>query len=184
MTRSRHDAWVALQASGAPAWVCSHCRHVEALAMAMAYAARDAGSRVDEVVVGQGALLHDIGRSITQDVRHASLGAEFLRKQGWDERVVLAVERHTGGGIDATEAKALGLAVKDYTPMTLEQRIVCHADNLYSADRRLTMRDVRAKYEAKNLILAWGKIEALHTSLERELGVSLESLKPADLPEP
>ncbi len=179
--RTRGDAWDALVGSGAAAWVCSHCQHVEAMALAMAHAAKDQGLRIDEHVVGQGALLHDIGRSITQDVRHASVGAALLREQGWDERIVLAVERHTGGGIDAADAKALGLPVKDYTPVTLEERIVCHADNLYSADRRLGLKELRAKYEAKRLPAAWAKIEALHASLCRELGVDLEKLTPANV---
>ena len=137
------------------------------------------GLAVDRGVVQQGALLNDVGRSLTQDVRHASLGADLLRKQGgWDERVVLAVERHTGAGIDATEAAALGLPAKDYTPRTLEERIVAHADNLYTGDRRLTMVALRAKYQAKGLPKAWAKIEALHRELCEALGADLERLEP------
>jgi tRNA (cytidine56-2'-O)-methyltransferase len=64
----------------------------------------------------------------------------------------------------------------------LEERIVCHADNLYSGDRRLTLEDLRRKYEAKGLPEALRRIEALHEGLGDELGVDLESLPPADLP--
>jgi uncharacterized protein (TIGR00295 family) len=145
------------------------------------------GLAVDRAVVSAGALLHDLGRSVTQDVRHASVGADLLRADGkdaWDPRVVLCVERHTGAGIDAQEAKALALPVKDYTPRSLEERIVCHADNLYSGEKRLSLSDALAKYEAKGLSAAGRKIAALHEALESELGTGLDTLEPAAMPGP
>jgi uncharacterized protein len=178
----RRKAWDRLVAAAPPKWVLGHCRCVEALADAMCDCAEDAGLDVDRDLVHQGALLHDIGRSVTQDVRHASAGAEMLRKDGWDEAVVLVVERHTGAGIDAQEAKTLGLPVKDYTPRSLEEQIVAHADNLYSAESRLTLAELEAKYRAKKLPKAWKKIEALHDELEDLLMVDLEDLEPARLP--
>lgn len=187
-TRSqRARAWQRLQAAAPPAWVIDHCRCVEALAAAMCDCAETAGSDVDRVVVQQGALLHDIGRSVTQDVRHATVGADLLRKDGpaaWDERIVLCVERHTGAGIGADEAKRLGLPVRDYTPQTLEEKIVAHADNLYSGDKRLTLAAVVAKYEAKGLPQAAAKIQRLHAELEGLLGVVLDPLAPRQLAEP
>lgn len=146
--------------------------------------AEQQGLRVDRNVVQQAALLHDIGRSITQDIRHASVGAELLRTASWPSSVVDAVERHTGAGIDAREAAALGLPVKDYTPQTLEQQIVAHADNLYSGDKRLTLGAVRDKYLAKGLTQAWQKISLLHAHLAAKLGADLEQLVPVHLPEP
>lgn len=151
------------------------------LAAALCDCAERQGLPVDRDRVLAGALLHDIGRSVTQDIRHACLGAQLLRQDHWDERVVLMVERHTGAGIDATEAAALGLPVKDYTPRTLEEKIVAHADNLYSGDKRLGLAALRAKYEAKRLPAAWAKIAALHDELGRALGVDLERLPPAPL---
>lgn len=185
MDDARRKAWGRLVAAAPPKWVFGHCRCVEALADAMCDCAEDAGLEVDRAVVRQGALLHDVGRSLTQDVRHASVGAELLRRDGagaWDERVVLAVERHTGAGIDAQEAKALGLPVKDYTPRSLEERIVAHADNLYSGETRLTLAELGAKYRAKKLPKAWKRIEALHDDLEDLLMVDLEELEPTGLP--
>jgi tRNA (cytidine56-2'-O)-methyltransferase len=182
--RTRHDAWTRLTAAAPPAWVLRHCRCVEALALAMCECAERQGLAVDRDVVQQGALLHDVGRSVTQDVRHASVGADLLRKDGWPKPVVLAVERHTGAGIDAAEAKALGLPVKDYTPRSLEEKIVAHADNLYTGDKRLTLAALRDKYAAKGLPQAWAKIEALHDELAAALGTDLERLAPTALPEP
>ena len=183
----RRKAWGRLIAAAPPAWVTKHCRCVEALAAAMCDCALDAGLDVDADLVRQGALLHDIGRSLVQDVRHASTGADLLRKDGpgvWDERLVLVVERHTGAGIDAQEAKTLGLPVRDYTPRSIEEKIVAHADNLYSGETRLTLADLQAKYKAKGLPKAWRKIETLHDELEDLLMVDLEELEPAELPPP
>jgi uncharacterized protein (TIGR00295 family) len=183
----RATAWQRLQAAKPPAWVVAHCRCVEALAAAMCDCAEDQGLDVDRAHLLQGALLHDLGRSVTQDVRHATVGAELLRQDGpgaWDESVVLMVERHTGAGIDAGEAKALGLPVRDYTPRTLEEKIVAHADNLYSADRRLSLGELEAKYRAKKLPQAWKRILALHDELEDLLAVDLEELEPARLSPP
>jgi tRNA (cytidine56-2'-O)-methyltransferase len=184
LTADLDRAWQRLQAAKPPAWVLGHCRCVAALADAMCAHALRTGIPVDRQVVVQGAMLHDVGRSVTQDVRHAGVGADLLRGDGpgaWDERVILCVERHTGAGIDAKEAGALGLPVRDYTPRTLEEKVVAHADNLYSGDRRLTLEQVLAKYDAKGLPQAGRKIEALHLELERTLGVGLDALTPSKL---
>lgn len=181
-TKPPHEAWQRLRAAQPPAWVLGHCLCVAGLAAAMCDCATKQGLAVDRERVIAGALLHDIGRSITQDARHAVLGADLLRKDGWDEAVVLMVERHTGAGIDADDAKALGLPVKDYTPRSLEEKIVAHADNLHSGEKRLRLADVEAKYEAKDLPKAWRKIAALHSELEEVLGAELESLEATTLP--
>lgn len=170
-----------LQDARPPAWVVAHCQAVERLAVAMCDAAERRGLLPDRGLVEAGALLHDVGRSVTQDVSHASVGAALLREAGWGEAVVRVVERHTGGGIDAEEARRLGLPVKDYTPRSLEERIVCHADNLHSGERRLTMAELGEKYRAKQLPAAWSKILALHVSLCEELGTDLERLA-SDVP--
>ncbi len=172
------DAWSLLSEVGVPEWVYDHSRHVAGLAVAMARRAADQDLDVDEDLVETGAILHDIGRSATQDVRHASLGAGILRDRGVDESLVLVVERHTGAGIDATEASKLGLEVRDYTPRSLAERLVAHADNLYSGSRRLSLHDVRAKYRAKDLGQALGKIDALHSDLCSCLGCDIEKLEP------
>lgn len=156
------------------------------MAAALCDHARQRGLDVERDRVIAGALLHDIGRSLTQDIRHAGLGADLLRQDAaagrpWDERIVLMVERHTGAGIDAREAAALGLPPRDYTPRTLEEKIVAHADNLYSGDKRLGLEALRAKYEAKRLPAAWAKIEALHHELGDRLATDLDNVQPAEL---
>lgn len=187
LAEARGRAWRRLLDARPPGWVPRHCRRVEALAAAMCDCAERQGLDVDRAVVQQGALLHDVGRSVTQDVRHAGVGADLLRADGegaWDPRVVLCVERHTGAGIEADEARLFGLPPRDYVPRTLEERIVAHADNLYSGDRRLSLEALRAKYEARSLGDAWARIRRLHDELSALLGADLERLEPADLPDP
>lgn len=179
---SRREAWRRLCAARPPDWVLGHSLMVEGLALAFCAAARTAGVDVDEDLVDQGALLHDIGRSIAQDVRHASVGADLLRAAGVAEPVVRIVERHTGAGIPPDEARSLGLPPRVFVPETIEERIVAHADNLYSGSRRLALDDVLAKYRAKGLDAAASRVEALHHDLELRFGSLLSLLTPLDMP--
>ncbi len=79
-----------------------------------------------------GALLHDVGRCKSHGMDHAVVGAEILRKDGFNEKIVKIVERHIGAGLTAKEAKSFGLPEKDYIPETIEEKIVALADNLVS----------------------------------------------------
>lgn len=169
------EAWAALEAAGPPAWVLDHVACVERLALAMADAAIENGRDVDRDLVQIGSILHDIGRSITQDPTHAHQGARMLAGD-WPKEVVRIVERHTGAGLDADEAARLGLPSMEMIPATLEERIVCHADNLWSGSRRLDLAAIEGKYRAKGLDDAWERIAALHASLTEELGCDPSSL--------
>lgn len=182
---ARGAAWQRLVAAGPPAWVLDHALAVEGLALAMAEAAEARGHEVDPSLVGPGAILHDIGRSVTQDVHHASIGARMLRDDAsWPPALVRVVERHTGAGIDAAEAARLGLPVKDYTPRGLEERLVAHADNLFRGDKRLRVDQVVAKYAARGLGEAADRILRLHEDLAGLLGTDLDSLAPVAVGRP
>ena len=182
---SRREAWQRLIAAQPPAWVLRHCLAVEALAVAMALRARAQGLDVDVDVVARGALLHDIGRSVTQDLHHAHVGAELLRNPPpWPDAVVRVVETHTGAGITPDEAAVAGLPVGDYVPRSLAQRIVAHADNLYAGDKRQSLQAVLAKYDAQGLQAAGRRIARLHAALGQELACDLDTLEPASLAAP
>ncbi len=83
----------------------------------------------DLKLVIAGAMLHDIGRTISHGPDHGVVGAKIVREQGWDEELAKIVERHVGGGISKEEAEEQGLPSKDMIPETIEEKIVCHADN-------------------------------------------------------
>ena len=111
-----------------PEWVIEHSKGVSRKACEIASNFDD----VDMELVRVGGLLHDIGRSKTNSIEHAVIGAQILKERGFDEYIINIVERHIGTGLNEEDAKELGLPIKDYTPQTLEEKIVSHADNLFN----------------------------------------------------
>ncbi len=91
----------------------------------------------DLQLIMAGAMLHDIGRTETHGVDHGVVGADIVREHGWDEELAKIVERHVGGGISKEEAVQQGLPKKDMMPTSLEEKIICHADNTAGGDGRL-----------------------------------------------
>ena len=104
----------------------------------------------DQDFVYDASLLHDVGIIKTHApsifcngdepyIRHGILGAEMLR--GIDasmEPYARVCERHTGAGISAAEIERdnLPLPHRDMIPVTLEEKIVCYAENRHCEDRR------------------------------------------------
>ncbi len=105
---------------------------------------------VDLELVKTGAILHDVGRSRTHGIDHAIVGAEILKSRGFPLEVVNIVERHIGAGITKNEALILGLPPKDYIPLTLEEKVVAHADNLIHGTQEVDLDFVIRKWR-KNL---------------------------------
>lgn len=154
--------------------------HVEAVArtavpIAQAIVAR--GHTVDIELVEAGAWLHDLGRTRTAGFDHALRGAMILRARGLPEALCLVVERHTGGGIDPGEATRLGLPVKDYTPRTLEEKIVCHADNLVDGAARQKVQEELTHLRGRGLDGVARKIEDLHRDLSALAGRDLDEIR-------
>lgn len=115
--------------------VIKHCKTVSALAVKFAKACASKGYSVDVNLVEVGALLHDIGRSKTHDVTHAVVGTEIAKSLHLPKSIVSIIECHIGGGIKADEAEKLGLPIKDYFPVTLEEKLVAYADKLIEGSR-------------------------------------------------
>ncbi len=130
-----------LKKSGCTDAVIEHCMAVAAYAREIALDIRNCALKkgrqveIDIELVYTGGLLHDIGRSRTHGISHAVEGARIALENGLDEKLVKIIERHIGAGITWKEADDLGLPVKDYLPLTLEEKIVAHADNLVSGGR-------------------------------------------------
>ena len=132
-----------------PKNVVEHCLAVSDYAYELALAIKNNGYDVDVELVRLGGLLHDIGRSKTHGIEHGVVGAEILRELGFDERIALIAERHIGAGITKEEAIELGLPPKDCLPITLEEKIVAHADNLIFGTKRVEIDAVIKKFEKK-----------------------------------
>ncbi|MEA2055303.1 MAG: HDIG domain-containing protein [Candidatus Thermoplasmatota archaeon] len=114
-----------LKKQGCSEAVITHCKAVRDVAVRIA---KKANANVE--LVEAGALLHDIGRSKTHGIRHAIEGVKIAKELGLPESIIKIIESHIGAGLSADVAKSIGLPKKDYVSITLEEKIVCHADNL------------------------------------------------------
>lgn len=124
----------------------THSRQVadRALAILDAHPEWVAAGEVDPVFVEEAAMLHDIGVVMCDApkihcfgthayIEHGYLGAEILRSEGLLKHAEVA-ERHTGTGITMEQIlrENLPIPLKDYSPRTLEERLICYADKFYS----------------------------------------------------
>jgi len=117
--------------------VLSHSTAVQKLALEIAEKINNAGkAKVDIEFVRTASLLHDIGRFVNppgkDSMRHGIAGAEIMLKEDPDKRYALVCERHLGAGITKKDIieKKLSLPPKDYVPLSVEEKIIAHADNL------------------------------------------------------
>lgn len=149
-----------LKEHGCDAEVIAHCEAVAALAVRIAKKCR---AKAD--LVEAGALLHDIGRCRSHAMSHAIEGAKIAKELDLPDALAKIIERHIGGGITAKEATKLGLPKKDYTPQTLEEKIVAHADNLVSGTRRTGIEEAVSHVARKGQNEAALKILRLHEEL-------------------
>lgn len=104
-------------------------------------------SKVNLELVKKGALLHDVGRCQSNEIDHAIIGANILRNRGESSEVVMIVERHIGAGITSEEAIIMGLPLKSYEPVTIEEKIVSHADNLVHGTEEVNLDFVIKKWK-------------------------------------
>jgi uncharacterized protein (TIGR00295 family) len=153
--------------------IIRHCKTVALVSTTLAKGLTNSGRKVDLGIITAAALLHDIGRNRTQTVRHGLEGAEILKSEGVDERVVQAVRCHVGAGLSVEEAKSLGLPEFDFIPRTIEERVVCFADKMVGSDKVMPFaeeveRFIRKKHDVKRLL-------ALKERIEQELGKDPET---------
>jgi uncharacterized protein len=149
------DALALLIKAGCSSSVIDHCKTVAGYAKEIAIQISESAANdghpvdIDIEVVFIGGLLHDIGRSKTHGIRHAIEGAAIAVENGLDDKLVRIIERHIGAGIPMDEASVLGLPEKDYMPITIEEKIVAHADNLVFGDKIGTVEELRINLKRK-----------------------------------
>jgi uncharacterized protein len=127
---SYENALNLLKKAGCNESVIEHCIAVSKIAVEIAESCLRKGKKLDLNVIKIGALLHDIGRAFTHDVKHGVMGAALARAMNLPTSIIRIIETHVGAGIPAEEAEEIGLPKKDYIPLTMEEKIVCYADKL------------------------------------------------------
>ena len=126
-----------LKKAGCSESVIEHCIAVSKTAVEIAESCLRKGKKLDLNVIKIGALLHDIGRAFTHDVKHGVMGAALARAIGLPTSIIRIIETHIGAGIPAEEAEEIGLPKRDYVPLTMEEKIVCYADKLTKGNVRV-----------------------------------------------
>lgn len=110
--------------------VVEHSMAVSDYALEIAEKVLDSGLKVDVDSVEIGALLHDIGRCRSHGIDHGIMGAKILENIPDLREYSRYCLTHIGAGISRKEALELGLPPGDYSPSTIEEKIVAHADNI------------------------------------------------------
>lgn len=160
-----------LKIAGCSKEVINHCIAVRDIAVKIANKA-DANIKLVEV----GSLLHDIGRSKTHGIRHAVEGVKIAKKLDLDESIIRIIECHIGAGILNKDTKELGLPKKDYLPISLEEKIVCHADNLVNGSKRQPVEKEIEKALLKGLKEYAIRLVNLHKELSEICDIDLNKI--------
>jgi uncharacterized protein (TIGR00295 family) len=172
---NRAQALKIMEKAGCDPKVIQHCKAVAEFAAVITKRFEEHGVKVDEKLVQAGALLHDLGRSRSHGIDHAVVGASLAKELGLDPKIIQIIERHIGAGIPAKEAVKLGLPEKDYIPLTIEEKIVTHADNMCNFKRHRVDVSIE-KLEAKGQLSAAERMRRLHKELSDIAGMDLNDL--------
>jgi uncharacterized protein (TIGR00295 family) len=133
-------------------------------------------------LVNAGSWLHDVGRSRTHGVKHVSEGVAIARARNLPESLVNVISRHIAAGFLAEEAAALGLPNGQYMPETLEEKIVCHADNLVGDDQIMTSEEALEELSVRGYHVTAQRMKAMHEELSKLCGGDLDlMIEDADL---
>lgn len=138
---SYRDAILLLKNEGCSEKVIQHCIEVSRVSEEIAERLQRRGYDVDIELVRIGGLLHDIGRGTTHGIMHADAGSRRATELGLDEKLIDIIRNHIGAGIPKDEAKEMGLPPQDYMPLSMEEKIVAHADNLVKGTKRISTEE-------------------------------------------
>ncbi len=150
--------------------------HVEAVAeLAMLIGELIMGTNMEQVEAG--ALLHDIGRTKTQEIDHAVVGSQIAEELELPEEIVKIIRNHIGAGITEEDAEELGLPEGSYIPQSVEEKIVAHADNLIDNTERIDVEgQIKALVDNEEYRIARRLIN-LHNKLSELIGMDIDQLK-------
>lgn len=166
---SERECFEILKEEGCSPKVIRHVCTVNIVAMIIA-----SRIKADKDLVNAGSLLHDIGRSRTHGVKHVSEGVAIARTRNFPEELVQVISRHIAAGLTHDEANALGLPEGDYMPQTIEEKIVCHADNLVSDDSVKSLQEALEDLNSKGYTNTAKRMNAMHQELSILCGEDID----------
>ncbi len=134
------------------------------------------GCDADRRLLEAGALLHDIGRTVTHSIFHGVEGYKILKREGMDEIIARFCSTHVGAGLLKSTARKLKLPDQDYIPRTLEEKIVCNSDTLLKGDRVVVIDEIAEDYRQKGLASEVPRLKSLYSRLERRCKFRIEDL--------
>lgn len=118
--------------------------HSEMVARKALATARKMNLKTDEQFLYEAAMLHDIGifrcdapgiycHGNLPYICHGVEGSKILKEHGFP-RHALVCERHTGSGLTKEDIinQSLPLPLRDMTPKSIEERLICYADKFFS----------------------------------------------------
>ena len=151
--------------------IINHCKAVSRLAVKIAKK-----TDADVNLVKAGALLHDLGRCQSHGIDHAVKGARIAESLDLPTPIITIIERHIGAGLSPDDAKRFHLPIKDYRPQVLEEKIVCHADNLIDDFTQNPIEVEIEKALLKNKKDYALKLIRLHKELSDLCGIELNEI--------
>jgi uncharacterized protein (TIGR00295 family) len=161
-----------LREEGCKLSVIQHVCTVKSIAEEMAKR-----SGADLKLVQAGALLHDVGRSRTQGVMHVAESARIAGERHLSEELVRIIQRHVAAGLTQKEAKGLGLPEGQYMPETLEEKIVCHADNLVKGQNGMqTLEEALDEIVHRGYPVTAERMRAMHVELSERCGIDIDAI--------
>ncbi|MCL4449842.1 MAG: HDIG domain-containing protein [Candidatus Thermoplasmatota archaeon] len=134
------------------------------------------GCNSDARLLEAGALLHDIGRTVTHSIFHGVEGYRILKREGMDETIARFCSTHVGAGLLKSTARKLKLPDQDYIPRTIEEKIVCNSDTLLNGDRVVKIEEITEDYRRKGLYSEIPRLKRLYSYLEDKCGFSIDEL--------
>lgn len=168
----RKDCMDILLKHGANEWLIEHSIAVNSIAMKICDKVECNRDAVDA-----GSFLHDIGRTVRNDIWHSYEGYEICRSERIADEICNCILKHTGAGIEKEEADQLGIPPMNYMPETIEEKIVATADNLIHGAERISIVDQLKRYEEKNLHKAAERMNTLFEEISHKSGFDLDSLE-------
>ena len=177
--KHRSDEWLdkdlgLLRRAGVAPDDVSHCERVRLMALNIA-------GRIDVPLnlelVARGGLLHDLGKAKGRADDHGYLGAQLGRNFGLPEEILRIMETHVKAGLSEEEALEAGIPVKDYTPRTLEEKIVVYADKLVdilSSTEKVVSSEIEAERLFEEILRTNPRLSKSAKAAERQIRNHLE----------